>query len=118
MSSARVSVGGEVRKSPRGPVEKGIEKFVRSLREKNSSPHTIKAYATDLEQFSEFVGDIGWSGIDHVTIRSFLSHLYDRGLSKTSVARALAALRSLYKWLAREGIVEQNPAALVATPRL
>jgi integrase/recombinase XerC len=114
MSSAKASVA----KSPRGPVQKGIEKFLRSLREKNSSPHTIKAYATDLEQFSEFVGDIGWSGIDHVTVRSFLSHLYDRGLSKTSVARALAALRSLYKWLGREGLVMQNPAKLVATPRL
>ena len=83
-------------KAPRGPVHKGIEKFLRSLREKNSSPHTIKAYAADLEQFSEFVGDLVWKDIDHVTVRSFLSHLYDRGLSKTSVARALAALRSLY----------------------
>ena len=112
MSSAKAA------KAPRGPVQKGIEKFLRSLREKNSSPHTIKAYATDLEQFSEFVGDLGWSGIDHVTVRSFLSHLYDRGLSKTSVARALAAVRSLYKWLGREGLVMQNPAKLVATPRL
>ena len=51
-------------------------------------------------------------------IRGYLSSLYERGLSKTSVARALAALRSLYKWLAQEGEVEQNPAALVATPRL
>ena len=51
-------------------------------------------------------------------IRGYLSSLYERGLSKTSVARALAALRSLYKWLAQEGEVEQNPAALVATPKL
>ena len=51
-------------------------------------------------------------------IRGFLSQLYDHGLSKTSVARALAAVRSLYRWLAREGVVEQNPAALVSTPRL
>ena len=114
MSSAKTAA----MKAPRGPVQKGIEKFLRALREKNSSPHTIKAYATDLEQFSEFVRDIGWSGIDHVTVRSFLSHLYDRGLSKTSVARALAALRSLYKWLGREGLVMQNPAKLVATPKL
>ena len=56
--------------------------------------------------------------IDHVLIRGYLSNLYERGLSKTSVARALAALRSLYKWLAQEGEVEQNPAALVATPKL
>jgi integrase/recombinase XerC len=51
-------------------------------------------------------------------VRGFLSQLYDKGLSKTSVARALAAVRSLYRWLAREGVVEQNPAKLVATPRL
>ncbi len=103
----------------RSAVQKGIDQFLRSLHERNSSPHTVKAYTTDLEQFSEFLGEgAHWRDIDHVRIRSFLSHLYDRGLSKTSVARALAALRSLYKWLAREGVVEQNPAALVSTPKL
>ena len=59
-----------------------------------------------------------WKAIDHIAIRGFLSHLYDKGLSKTSVARALAAVRSLYRWLAQEGVVEQNPAKLVSTPRL
>lgn len=103
----------------RSAVQKGIDQFLHSLRGSNSSPHTIKAYATDLDQFSEFLGERAhWRDIDHVRIRGFLSHLYDRGLSKTSVARALAALRSLYKWLAREGVVEQNPAALVSTPKL
>jgi integrase/recombinase XerC len=103
----------------RSAVQKGIDQFIRSLSEKNSSPHTIKAYTTDLEQFAEFLGDgAQWRDIDHVRIRGFLSHLYEKGLSKTSVARALAALRSLYKWLAREGMVEQNPAALVSTPKL
>lgn len=99
-------------------VEKGIAQFIRSLREKNSSAHTIKAYATDLAEFSAYIGPGKWDDIDHVRIRGFLSHLYDKGLSKPSVARALAALRSLYKWMAREGYVEQNPAALVATPKL
>jgi integrase/recombinase XerC len=99
-------------------VEKGIAQFLRSLKEKNASAHTIKAYTTDLEQFSSYIGAAKWGDIDHVRIRGFLSYLYDRGLSKPSVARALAALRSLYKWLAREGHVEQNPAALVATPKL
>lgn len=99
-------------------VEKGIAQFIRSLKEKNSSAHTIKAYSTDLAEFSAYVGPGKWDDIDHVRIRGFLSHLYDKGLSKPSVARALAALRSLYKWLAREGYVEQNPASLVATPKL
>ena len=100
------------------PVQKAIAPFLRSLKEKNASPHTIKAYTTDLEQFSSFVGETRWNDIDHVRIRGFLSHLYDRGLSKPSVARSLAALRSLYKWMAREGMIDQNPAALVATPKL
>jgi integrase/recombinase XerC len=99
-------------------VEKAVAKFLRSLADRNSSPHTIKAYRTDLAQFAEYVGPQSWSDIDHVLIRGYLSNLYERGLSKTSVARALAALRSLYKWLAQEGEVEQNPAALVATPKL
>jgi integrase/recombinase XerC len=99
-------------------VEKAVAQFLRSLQERNASPHTIKAYRTDLAQFADYVGPQSWRDIDHVLIRGYLSSLYQRGLSKTSVARALAALRSLYKWLAQEGEVEQNPAALVATPRL
>jgi integrase/recombinase XerC len=99
-------------------VEKAIGKFVRSLQERNASAHTIKAYSTDLAQFAEYVGPQGWRDIDHVLIRGYLSSLYERGLSKTSVARSLAALRSLYKWLAQEGEVDQNPAKLVATPKL
>jgi integrase/recombinase XerC len=95
-----------------------VQKFLASLRERNTSPHTIRAYTRDLGNFSGCVGARKWSEIDHITIRGFLSHLYDTGLSKTSVARSLAAVRSLYRWLAQEGIVEQNPAALVSTPKL
>src|SRR5205085_1678554 len=84
----------------------------------NTSPHTIKAYSGDLRNFCAYVGSRNWNAIDHLTIRGFLSQLYERGLSKTSVARSLAAVRSLYRWLAQEGVVDQNPAALVATPRL
>jgi integrase/recombinase XerC len=82
------------------------------------SPHTIKAYTGDLDVFAAYIGARDWKAIDHIAIRGFLSHLYDKGLSKTSVARALAAVRSLYRWLAQEGVVEQNPAKLVSTPRL
>src|SRR5579864_7981482 len=99
-------------------VGKAVDQFLRSLRERNASPHTIKAYAGDLENFAVYVGARKWREIDHITIRGFLSHLYEKGLSKTSVARSLAAVRSLYKWLALEGVVEQNPAALVSTPKL
>jgi integrase/recombinase XerC len=95
-----------------------VTRFLRSLRERNASAHTIKAYTQDLGSFSTYIGSREWREIDHVTIRGFLSHLYEKGLSKTSVARSLAAVRSLYRWLAQEGMVEQNPAALVSTPKL
>ncbi|MGA7080009.1 MAG: tyrosine recombinase XerC [Terriglobales bacterium] len=99
-------------------VELATDDFLRHLRERNASPHTIKAYTGDLDVFAAYIGSRNWKAIDHLAIRGFLSHLYDKGLSKTSVARALAAVRSLYRWLAQEGVVEQNPAKLVSTPRL
>jgi len=99
-------------------VERATDDFLRYLRERNASAHTIKAYTGDLDNFAAYIGSRGWKTIDHIAIRGFLSHLYDKGLSKTSVARSLAAVRSLYRWLAQEGVVEQNPAKLVSTPRL
>ena len=99
-------------------VEKAVADFLRHLRESNASPHTIKAYSGDLANFAAYAGSRGWKQIDHIAIRGFLSQLYEKGLGKTSVARSLAAVRSLYRWLAQEGVVEQNPAKLVATPKL
>lgn len=99
-------------------VAREVQRFLHSLRERNVSPHTIKAYSGDLQLFAAYVGPRKFDQIDHVTIRGFLSTLYEKGLGKTSVARSLAAVRSLYRWLAQEGAVEQNPAALVSTPKL
>ena len=99
-------------------VERAVADFLSHLRERNSSPHTIKAYSGDLANFAAYCGSRGWKSIDHIAIRGFLSQLYEKGLGKTSVARSLAAVRSLYRWLAQEGVVEQNPAKLVATPKL
>jgi integrase/recombinase XerC len=99
-------------------VGKAVADFIRHLGEINASPHTVKAYSTDLSLFSAYAGARTPKQIDHIAVRGFLSQLYQKGLSKTSVARALAAVRSLYRWLAREGMVEQNPAKLVATPKL
>ncbi len=105
-------------KPSRTAIQKSVDEFLRVLRERNSSVHTIKAYTGDLDNFAEFIGPRTWKNIDHLVIRGFLSHLYEKGLSKTSVARSLAAVRSFYRWLAQEGVVEQNPAQLVATPKL
>src|SRR5579863_2152882 len=108
----------KIRTSTTGTVSSAVRDFLCHLREINASPHTIKAYSTDLSLFSAYAGARGLTQIDHIAVRGFLSQLYENGLSKTSVARALAAVRSLYRWLAREGVVEQNPAKLVATPKL
>ena len=95
-------------KQSRTAVEKATDQFLRMLRERNASAHTIKAYAGDLGSFAGYVGSRDWRQIDHVTIRGFLSHLYERGLGKTSVARSLAAVRSVYRWLAQEGVVDSD----------
>jgi integrase/recombinase XerC len=111
-------LGDMDKKSSRTPVEKAIDKFLHALRQRNASVHTLKAYTGDLDNFAAYVGTRDWRSIDHLTIRGFLSRLYEKQLGKTSVARALAAVRSFYRWLAQEGVVEQNPAALVSTPKL
>lgn len=101
-----------------GPLGKATQQFLRSLHQRNAAANTIVAYTKDLTSFCEYIGDTKPAQIDHIRIRGYLSELYERGLGKTSVARHLAAVRSLYRWLAREGMVKQNPAALVSTPRL
>ena len=105
-------------KKPSTIVSRAVADFLSHLRERNASPHTIKAYSGDLANFAAYAESRGWKSIDHIAIRGFLSQLYEKGLGKTSVARSLAAVRSLYRWLAQEGVVEQNPAKLVATPKL
>ncbi|HLH07644.1 MAG TPA: tyrosine recombinase XerC [Terriglobales bacterium] len=100
-------------------MQKAVTHFLDSLRQRNASPNTTLAYGKDLAEFVHYIGPIDRPDqLDHVRIRGFLSHLYDRGLGKTSVARHLAAVRSLYKWLSHEGKVRHNPAALVSAPKL
>ena len=97
-----------------------VTEFLNYLRaQRNASGHTVLAYAKDLRKFCEQADTrLEWRRVDHQQIRTFLAELMGNGLSKSSAARTLASLRSFYKWMAREGYVEQNPAALVATPKL
>jgi len=70
------------------------------------------------EFLQETLGDAGIKAVEHTHIRAYLGVLYEKGLSKTSAARALAAVRSWFKWAAKAGLVENNPALLVTTPKL
>jgi len=99
-------------------VEEALASFVRALHARNASLHTVKAYQTDLGEFARFVGPEELSRIDHTLIRAYLGSLYERGLSKASVARALSSLRSLFRWMGRERMIESNPALLVSAPKL
>jgi integrase/recombinase XerC len=101
-----------------------VDKFLAMLAcERNASPHTVRAYERELHNFADYLGKrhgtkLALKKIEHQQIRAYLGELYGHGLSKASVARALAAIRSWFKWLARQGLVEQSPAVLVATPKL
>jgi len=107
-----------------------VEAYLHMLaNERGASAHTLRAYQRELRGFAAWLAgpkdesDVAAEGlsierIEHTHIRSYLSTLYDRGLSKASAARALAVIRSWFKWLARAGHIEQNAASLVSTPRL
>jgi len=105
-------------------VKKAIAAFLRHLdRERNASPHTVRAYGEDLEQFvSHLREELGREArpadVDHLMIRAFLARLHRDGLKKTSAARKLAALRSFFRYLCREGTLARNPARALFSPRL
>lgn len=103
-----------------------LEQFMAYLRiEKNASPHTMAAYSRDLEEFARHL--TAESGedttqadprqVDYLTIRRFLARLQQRGLNKATLARKITALRSFYRYLAREELVEVNPMLHINTPK-
>ncbi len=99
------------------------EDFLRHLeRERNASPRTVRSYGEDLAQFADHLRrELGHEArpeeVDHLLIRGFLAELHRRGLSKASSARKLAALRSFFRYLCREGRLQANPARLLLSPR-
>ena len=100
------------------------EEFLRMLaNERGASAHTVRAYQREVRNFAAYLGEVlgkdaAITTVEHLHIRAYLGVLYERGLTKASAARALAAVRSWFKWLAKEHRVAQNPAALVSTPKL
>ena len=117
MSAAPASI-------PRSALALLAAEYLRVLaNERGASSHTLRAYERELNGFTAHIAEACGAEfpigrIEHTHIRAYLSTLYDRGLSKASAARALAAIRSWFKWLASTGRLERNVAALVATPRL
>lgn len=105
------------------PVE--LSDFLIHLeKERDVSPHTLKAYARDLDVFVSYLAaqrgaeGFSWDGVDRLVMRGYLGYLTRKGLSKRSIARALSALRTFYRFLQREELVEVNPARAVGTPKL
>jgi integrase/recombinase XerC len=92
---------------------------------RNASAHTVRAYESDLTQFIGFVAahadlkkrDLQPSQLDRAALRGFLGDLHKQGLSRASAARKLAAARTFLRWLRREAIIDDDPGALVPTPK-
>jgi integrase/recombinase XerC len=105
-------------------MKSAVDQFLNYLRAvRNASPHTIRSYQNDLSQCIAFLTPPGIetpaiAEVTHLMIREFVAHLHDLNLEKSSIARKLAAIRSLFKFAVREGMVLRNPARLVATPKL
>ena len=110
------------------------EYLTHLAKERDVSPHTLKAYARDLDAFVLFLdryyghsqtrtSDLGprtwsWEGVDRLAMRGFLAQLSRAGLGKRSMARTLSAVRSFYRWMHRNEVVESNPASAVGAPKL
>jgi integrase/recombinase XerC len=97
-----------------------IELFLAELKRANASPHTLRNYASDLRQFLDYFTikeKVMVEEMDLLAIREWLGHLYAERLTAVSMRRKLAALRSLFKFMLREGVIATNVARLVRTPK-
>ena len=102
-----------------------IEKYTGYLQnERNASPHTLRNYASDLHQFRDFLkhslatDEVDIAAVDALQVRAYLASLFQDRKQKASIARKLAAIRAFFKFLVRDGLVQNNPAEFVATPKL
>ncbi len=107
-------------------MQAAIEEYLRHLQgERDASAHTLRNYRVDLTQFLAYLRQLAGNGpdptpaaVDHVAVRGFLARLHGEKLARSSVARKLAAIRSFFRFLCRQGTLRANPAELVRAPRL
>ena len=99
-----------------------IEHYLADLARRNASPHTLRNYRSDLEHFVAYLSPQDTpppppGELDLLVLREWLAHLFDERLEPVSIRRKLAAVRSLFKHMLREGIIGKNPARLLRTPK-
>jgi integrase/recombinase XerC len=107
---------------PPPDLESAVVEFLAALRRENASPHTVRSYASDLRQFCEYFSPPGAKPLtpaefDTWKIREWLADLYSRNISAVSARRKLAALRTFFGFLVKQGVIEVNAARLAATPK-
>ena len=101
-----------------------VREFLEYIQlERNLSEHTVRNYGVDLSQFYGYLLGRGREDsfpyeVDNITIRGFMAELTEKGMSKQTIARKTAALRSFYKFLQKRGKMSTNPAQNVRTPKL
>ena len=123
VSRAKSEADGAGTSAP--PVPNDVKEYLRHLaKERDVSPNTVLAYQRDLAEFVAFLGNYygtggwSWEGVDRLAMRGFLAHLSRRGVGKRTMARTLSGVRSFYRWMHRNELVEANPARAVGAPKL
>lgn len=99
-----------------------IEQYLADLARRNSSPHTLRNYRSDLQALLDYLSPAGEppplpAELDLLVLREWLGHLFDQKLEPVSIRRKLAAVRSLFKHMLRDGVIAKNPARLLRTPK-
>jgi integrase/recombinase XerC len=101
-----------------------VEFLTHLEKERNMSPHTVAAYRRDLGELAAYLGAVSgpegwaWERVDRLAVRGYVAHLAKRGIGKRSIARALSAVRTFYRYLQVNEIVDTNPGRAVGTPKI
>ena len=101
-----------------------LDQFLRHIADgRQLSPHTVQAYRKDLADFGEFMQqrsgkDLDWAAVDRLALRGYLGQLANRRFARRTIARKLSAVRSFFRFLHREELLDVNPTRAVRSPKL